>query len=88
MSIPKTFTSIKNRFKKAKLSISDFNNIDDIEIKILNDSDEYIIYKDSYNINSYNEKPKNKRRWLLLDMAVVLASTTNSGVIRFSGAEC
>ena len=60
--IQEKLTKIKNRFKDAKFSISCFDTTNDIETKILNDTDEYIIYADKYNINSYSYCEKTKKR--------------------------
>ena len=43
---------VKTRFPNAQFLIYCFNSIDEIENKILNDTDEYIIYADKYIIQN------------------------------------
>jgi len=50
------FNAIKLRFPDAKFSISCFDTIEEIENKVLNDTDKYILYTDIYEIIHLNKK--------------------------------
>jgi hypothetical protein len=52
------FKAIEERFSDAQFSISCFKTIDEIETKVLNDTDEYIIYTDTYEITYMERKNK------------------------------
>jgi hypothetical protein len=52
------FKAIKERFPYAQFSISCFDTIDEIETKVLNDTDEYIIYTDTYEITYMERKSR------------------------------
>lgn len=58
MTFNEKYEAIKKRFNGAKFSVSCFDTIDEIENKILNDTDDVIIYRDYYDINQYNSKTK------------------------------
>ena len=47
---------IKLRFPNAKFSISCFQTLDEIENKVLNDTDEFIIFNDSYTLKNWDKK--------------------------------
>jgi hypothetical protein len=59
----KLFDAIDSRFPNAKFVISCFKSIDEIETKVLNDTDEYIIYCDEYDDYSNATYNKRTKKW-------------------------
>ena len=50
------FDAVDERFPDAQFSVSCFKSIEEIETKVLNDTDDYIIYTDTYEIIHLNRK--------------------------------
>ena len=50
------YDAVKERFPDAQFSVSCFESIKEIETKVLNDSDDYIIFTDTYKITYLERK--------------------------------
>ena len=50
------YNAVKERFPDAQFSVSCFHSIDEIENKVLNDTDNYIIFTDTYEIRNLQRK--------------------------------
>jgi hypothetical protein len=73
------FKAIKERFPEAQFSISCFDTIDEIETKVLNDTDEYIIYTDTYEI-TYMERKNRHLNKKYQDYFVIKKQTNKNAI--------